>query len=433
MSLGQSACRALRIVLASLALVMITAPAFSQGFYLKEITKDGRIYVFNIQANAERFEKTGDAGAGITMPGAGPNGETVVGDNERALQLYFFRHNLSVVVPDPSQPAATPPPWRISGLVFGDYYGFVDNHLATFDDQQGMWIRRAYLTYDHTFSPQVTTRIRLEANSNGKLQGGAATPFIKDLYMRWGFHGRQTLTTGIQPSLTMEYIESFWGLRHIEKTPLDLYRTDSSRDTGFTVAGPVNAAGTMRYAYQFGNESGNNGETDKFKGQRATFRYEKNPGFAVEALWMHFDRALDADRETGQIFTGWRHPKGRVGFQYTFQRRKPANDAVGAANVNTDLDITSMFGVYEMPRRKLSFYGRVDRFADACGSDCTGIDYLPIAGNAPFTFTLAGFEYYILPSVRIGPNFEHVAYGDPINGARPANDTVARFTFYWVW
>lgn len=428
MSFSQLARRALHLAAATLVLVLVAVPAFSQGLYLKEITKDGRIYVFNIAANADRFEKSGEMGVGITMLGSGPNGETVIGDNEKALQLYFFKHNLPVVVQDPPPPAPAAPPWRISGLVFGDYYGFLDNHLSTFEDQHGLWLRRAYFTYDHTFSPLVTTRLRLEANSNGKLAGGAATPFIKDAYMRWTFHGRQQLTTGIQPSLTFDFIEGFWGLRHIEKTPLDLYRTDSSRDTGFTVAGPINAAATMRYAYQFGNESGNNGETDKFKAQRATFLYNKNPGFAVEGLWMHFDRANDADRETGQIFAGWRNAKGRVGFQYTLQRRQPAN-GVGA---NVDLDITSFFGVYENARRKLSFYARVDRFADAC-ADCTGIDYLPIAGNAPFTFTLAGMEYFILPSVRVGPNFEYVAYGDPVSGTKPKNDTVARFTFYWVW
>ena len=87
-------------------LVLAAAPAIAQGMYYKEITKDGRIYVFNVAANAERFEKTGEMGIGITKPGAGPNGETIVGDNERAIQLYFFKHGISEPVPgtDPAHP-----------------------------------------------------------------------------------------------------------------------------------------------------------------------------------------------------------------------------------------------------------------------------------------------------------------------------------------
>jgi len=81
--------------------------AFAQGFYYKEVVKDGRIYVFNIAANAERFAITGEMGVGITKPGAGPNGETVVGDNERALQLFFFKHGISEAVPDPVPPIQT--------------------------------------------------------------------------------------------------------------------------------------------------------------------------------------------------------------------------------------------------------------------------------------------------------------------------------------
>jgi len=54
-------------------LMLAAVPAMAQGFYYKEVTKDGRIYVFNVAANAERFEKTGEMGIGVTKPGAGPN------------------------------------------------------------------------------------------------------------------------------------------------------------------------------------------------------------------------------------------------------------------------------------------------------------------------------------------------------------------------
>ena len=74
-------------------------PAFSQGLYYKEIEKDGRIYVFNNAARADVFEKSGEMGIGITKPGAGPKGETVVGDSERALQLFFFKHGISEAGP----------------------------------------------------------------------------------------------------------------------------------------------------------------------------------------------------------------------------------------------------------------------------------------------------------------------------------------------
>src|SRR5690606_20811889 len=118
-----------------------------------------------------------------------------------------------------------------------------------------------------------TTRLRLEANSNGKLQGGALEPFIKDAYVQWTFTGRQQLTAGIQASLMYGWVENVWGLRHIEKTPLDLYKVDSARETGFTVSGPLNESGTITYGAQFGNDSGHTAETDKRKGYRVSARY----------------------------------------------------------------------------------------------------------------------------------------------------------------
>ncbi len=86
------------------AVMASTPPALAQGFYYKEIRKDERIYVFNIAEEADRFEKTGEMGRGLTRPGVGPNGETVVADSERALQLFFFKHNISEVVPEPPVP-----------------------------------------------------------------------------------------------------------------------------------------------------------------------------------------------------------------------------------------------------------------------------------------------------------------------------------------
>jgi hypothetical protein len=89
--------------------------------------------------------------------------------------------------------------------------------------------------------------------------------------------------------------------------------------------------------------------------------------------------------------------------------------------------------VWDIKKQKASVFARVDRFSDPC-ADCSGIDYLPIDTKEAFTTTIAGFEYYIHPSVRFSPNFEFVKYSDPPAGTTaPKDDVVARLTFYWVW
>jgi hypothetical protein len=40
----------------------------------------------------------------------------------------------------------------------------------------------------------------------------------------------QQLILGVHPLIAIHDVESVWGLRHIEKTPLDLSKWDSSRD-----------------------------------------------------------------------------------------------------------------------------------------------------------------------------------------------------------
>jgi hypothetical protein len=90
---------------AVLAAMAVGVPASAQGLFYKEIRRGGRIYVFNNAADAERFDTTGEMGAGIARPGTGPNGETVMGANERALQLFYSRHGISGAVSEQAQPA----------------------------------------------------------------------------------------------------------------------------------------------------------------------------------------------------------------------------------------------------------------------------------------------------------------------------------------
>lgn len=96
--------RALRLAAAMLATTVWAVGALAQGLYYKEIPKDGRIYVFNDAKRAAAFEQSGEVGTGLTRIGVGPNGETVVGDSEKALQLFFFKHGIAEAVEEPKPP-----------------------------------------------------------------------------------------------------------------------------------------------------------------------------------------------------------------------------------------------------------------------------------------------------------------------------------------
>ena len=101
------------VLLTAVALVVLlaqAAPATAQvgSLYFKEVEKDGRIYVFNTPEKYKLWEASGDMGVSITLIGRGPNGETVVAENETALDLYLFKHGLEAF--DRPTPKPTPAP-----------------------------------------------------------------------------------------------------------------------------------------------------------------------------------------------------------------------------------------------------------------------------------------------------------------------------------
>ena len=90
--------------MALLCVAALSTTALAQGFFYKEAVKDGRIYVFNLGAESERWAATGETGRAITKLNYGPNGETVVFDSEEAIDLYNFKHGVAEVVTKPRPP-----------------------------------------------------------------------------------------------------------------------------------------------------------------------------------------------------------------------------------------------------------------------------------------------------------------------------------------
>jgi phosphate-selective porin O/P len=445
-----------RGVLAVAVLVVMAGAAFAQAptawapFYA-EVPKDGRIYVFAIGARYDTFEKSGgtEVGQAITRPGYGPNGETVVFDSESAINLYNFKHDKpgEYFTPPKVTPPSPYPSGKFSGLMFGDYYYYDAWHqntisatnTSTVQNQQGFWFRRVYFTYDLAFSEKFTTRFRLEANSNGQFTNpGNINPYIKDAYLKWTFWNKQVATLGIQPSLTFDWYESFYGLRHIEKTPADLYRIDSSRDFGVAVGGPITAVKNLAYAVQYGNESGTGSETEKYKIWRFEARYDANPGIAAEAFYSTAQRPNGQDRTTAQGILGYRGKAFRLAGQYLYQKRERAN----AAGVDQTIDIWSAFGYWEFSPKKADVFFRFDNVKGELGDIETGlpggdgIDYVILSPRQPFKAYIFGAEYYLFPTIRVSPNVELFQYDsdpDPTNFPGRDKDRILRITFFWSW
>jgi hypothetical protein len=96
--------RSLGIALAGLFLLAGAAHAQVNLLWYKEVVKDGRIYVFNNPNEFTTWESSGELGKSITKINYGPNGETVIFDNENALDLYNFKNGR-----DPELRKYTPP------------------------------------------------------------------------------------------------------------------------------------------------------------------------------------------------------------------------------------------------------------------------------------------------------------------------------------
>ena len=441
--------RAACVITAAMALTsLLSAAASAQTFFYNEVTKDGRIYVFAVAARYEEFMKSGThTGPVIERQGYGPGGETVVFDSQSAINLYNFKHGLpGENFPTTRENADSEyPSHKFSGLMFGDYYWYSqwhqdqisDTNPTSVEDQNGFWFRRLYFTYDYNYSEKFTTRFRLEANSNGKFAGGDLVPYVKDAYLKWTYTGKQQVTLGIQPSLTFDWFDVFWGLRHVEKTPADLYRIDSSRDFGVTINGPSPVKGLV-YAAQFGDESGSGSEIDQGKIVRAETRFEPDPRIVLEGFYSFASRGPDEDRHTAQGIAGFRNNVGRVGGQYLWQRRRSGpSDAP-----NQTIAIWSGFAVWDVRPKKAGLFIRADNVKGHLGDVETGlpgadgIDYWLLSPAAPFTTWIVGGEWYIHPSIRLSPNLETARYThdpDPVNFPGRRQDSILRLTFFWTF
>jgi hypothetical protein len=160
----------------------LTASAFAQGVYYREIEKDGRIYVFSSGQRADLFEKSGEIGTAITRVGAGPNGETLVFENEDAINLYNFKHGLpGEYFPKPAEPAkpADPTSIKLGATIFSDFT-YQDAPKVTDADRNSVnassfEVRRAYINVTGHVTREISFRITPDVGSRAASSGTVTT------------------------------------------------------------------------------------------------------------------------------------------------------------------------------------------------------------------------------------------------------------------
>ena len=322
-----------------------------------------------------------------------------------------------------AEPAKPEPNWRISGLFFGDYYWLAADHRGPLEDQNGFWLRRIYLTYDHTFSKAFAARLRLEMNSPGDFSSSQRmTPYVKDAWVKWT-HGKHAVFFGLAPTPSFEFVESVWGYRSVEKTPLDLLRWDSSRDTGLLAQGGLGSR--TRYSVQVGNGSGNNGETDRAKAFRAALRHEVVKGLTIEGYADLQDRAGVARWSTWQVFGAFVRPAGRLGAHVTEQHRRSASGS------EVTLNLVSVFGARKL-RDRLFVFARADHNFDPV-PDGETIDYLPMSDQVGNTLWIGGVDIELDRHVFFQPHVEIVDYPMPKTGPALQTDVMVKATVFVTW
>jgi len=126
----------------AIALAAISAPALAQDTFYRETTIDGRIYVWTSEAALKAYEGSKELAVGtITRPGYGPNGETVVFDSPRAVEVYNQKYSKTDAPPKDAKVTDVSLPFDIKYRMPGLRFSFPKFELN--------WTNRMQLRYTY--------------------------------------------------------------------------------------------------------------------------------------------------------------------------------------------------------------------------------------------------------------------------------------------
>ncbi|MEW6366331.1 MAG: hypothetical protein AB1714_17020 [Acidobacteriota bacterium] len=227
------------VVVAVLMAAAAAAPLHAAGpvLFYEEVEKDGRIYVFNTPERLQIWKESGEMGAAVTLVGRGANGETIVAENEVAIDMYLFKHNL----PGYDRPTAPPPPppptypqVKVGGLAYLSY----QNGTTKGVDYSKVTIKRGYILVNATinsfFGARLTPDVTQDDTGDIKLRIKYAYGQFK--WAKSGFLTKPNVEFGVAHMPWLDFEEHVNMFRMQDTMFMERNGLFNSADVGVTFA-----------------------------------------------------------------------------------------------------------------------------------------------------------------------------------------------------
>lgn len=245
----------------ALAWIAGAARAQVQGLYYREVSKDGRVYVFNTPEKYKAWQASGDMGGAVTLVGRGANGETIVAENDTAVDLYLFKHNLEAYdrpTPKPATPAAAPayPKTVVLGRIFTDITSKTNKDegagTKSSDSGTGVDVKRFYFGATHDFDETWSVKF---VSDIGDVGAKRYDVFVKNAFLQMKIRPEATFRLGAADMPWVPFVEGLYGARYFEQVLIDRNNFGSSADWGLHFFGAA-VDGKLGYAVSAVNGKG---------------------------------------------------------------------------------------------------------------------------------------------------------------------------------
>jgi hypothetical protein len=273
--------RFIGMALGGLLLLAGAAHAQVNILWYKEVAKDGRIYVFNDPNEFKAWESSGELGKSITKIGYGPGGETVIFDNENALDLYNFKNGREPEVRAYKAPKAPsfPPPTTLKvgdgdlkfGLLLQGWYfgddsdqGSGSSYLGNPTGVNTFRLRRAEIKLSGKVTKDWGYEVMVDPTKSPSVTSGADGKILQDFGISYlGLKGHQFTLGQKKIAITEEGLRSSSEIDFIERSRIARIIGDQ-RQMGFFYKGDYGSMFGAQASVTSGLPTNVSGTSDRF-------------------------------------------------------------------------------------------------------------------------------------------------------------------------